>query len=289
VPAMKPVPVIRPTVFAEPVAELPEPKPAPASELTAAVVQQTLPPPSFSLASREGHPSSVASRMKPRTSRPKVAVPESAPQFHLPGPSIPPQLESVSEAGLTAAAIGKMAFRSPKKPAAAPGKGAASSVKGWLVSLSVMTVMLAVGGGVIYWAIPAQTLASVRGPAAKTEPATAAPDQAIPETPQTPTNSLSKQIEVTGFRFVTPANKKPEIHYLVVNHSALALNDVTVFVTLHAGNAKPGQPPLSRFSFRAPNVPAFESKEMSSTIEKISQAMALPDWQDVKVEVTIGQ
>ena len=123
----------------------------------------------------------------------------------------------------------------------------------------------------------------------QTEPATPAPDQAIPETPQTPTNSLSKQIEVTGFRFVTPANKKPEIHYLVVNHSALALNDVTVFVTLHAGNAKPGQPPLSRFSFRAPNVPAFESKEMSSTIEKISQPMALPEWQDVKVDVTIGQ
>jgi hypothetical protein len=162
-------------------------------------------------------------------------------------------------------------------------------VKGWLVSLSVMTLMLAVGGGVIYWAIPSQTLASVRSSPSKTEPETPAPDKAVPETPGTPTNSLSKQIEVTGFRFVTPANKKPEIHYLVVNHSALALNDVTVFVTLHSGNAKPGQPPLSRFSFRAPNVPAFESKEMSSTIEKVTQPMALPEWQDVKVDVAIGQ
>jgi hypothetical protein len=284
---MKPVPT-RPAVFQEPVAQLSD-KTAPASELTATVVQQTLPQPSFSLASREGHPSSVASRMKPRTSRPKVVTSESAPQFHLPGPSIPPQLESVSEAGLTAAAIGKMSFRSPKKGSAPGAKGGASSVKGWLVSLSVMTLMLAVGGGVIYWAIPSQTLASVKSSASKAEPETPAPDKAVPETPATPTNSLSKQIEVTGFRFVTPANKKPEIHYLVVNHSALALNDVTIFVTLHSGNAKPGQPPLSRFSFRAPNVPPFESKEMSSTIEKVTQPMALPEWQDVKVDVAIGQ
>jgi hypothetical protein len=195
----------------------------------------------------------------------------------------------VSDAGLTAAAIGKGGFGSKKKAAGAPGKGAGSSVKGWLVSLSVMTVMLAAGGAVIYWAIPAQTLASVRNSVSKTDPDAAAAANGAPETPATPTNSLTKQIEVTGFRFVATPNKKPEIHYLVVNHSQLALNDVTVYVTLHANTAKPGQPPLSRFSFRAPNVGPNESKEMSSTIEKMSQPVSLPEWQDMRVEVSLGQ
>jgi hypothetical protein len=32
-------------------------------------------------------------------------------------------------------------------------------------------------------------------------------------------NPLSRSIEVTGFRIVTDPSKKPEIHYLVVNHT----------------------------------------------------------------------
>jgi hypothetical protein len=264
----------------------------PPTELVATVQQATLPKPSFSIAGREGHPSNVAARMKGRNSRrPGVRTSDSAPQFPLPGPSIPPQLESVSEAGLTAATIGKGGFRSNKKNLPpAQGAGQASSLKGWLVSLTVMTAMLFAGGAVIYWAIPAQTMASVRNnnSAPKAEPETSTTKPA-PDTPPVPSNSLAKQIEVTGFRFVAPANKKPEIHYLVVNHSPLALNDVTVYVTLHGGNSKPGQPPLSRFSFRAPNVPPYESKEMSSTIEKMTQPVTLPEWQDMRAEVTIGQ
>ncbi len=288
-PAFRPVPFARQVLSSEPVAAVTERPPVPPSELIAAVPQPGLPRPSISLAAREGNPRTVVAQMKPYTSRPGIRSSQSVPQFALPGPSIPPQLQSVSDAGLTAAAIGKGGFGSKRKGAGAPGKGAASSVKGWLVSLSVMAAMLAAGGAVIYWAIPAQTMASVRNSVSKTEPDAAAVANAALETPATPTNSLTKQIEVTGFRFVATPNKKPEIHYLVVNHSQLALNDVTVYVTLHANAAKPGQPPLSRFSFRAPNVGPNESKEMSSTIEKISQPITLPEWQDMRVEVSLGQ
>jgi hypothetical protein len=100
---------------------------------------------------------------------------------------------------------------------------------------------------------------------------------------------LAQFVEVTGFRIVVDFNKKSEIHYLVVNHSGADLSDVTVYVTLRTAGAKPGQPPVCRFSFRAPNLGPFESKEMTSTIEKLSRAITLPEWQDLRPEVQIAQ
>lgn len=84
-------------------------------------------------------------------------------------------------------------------------------------------------------------------------------------------------------------NKKSEIHYLVVNHSAAELSDMTVYVTLRSGAAKTGQPPLCRFSFRAPSLGPFESREMTSAIEKLSRSITLPEWQDLHSDVQVAQ
>jgi hypothetical protein len=58
-------------------------------------------------------------------------------------------------------------------------------------------------------------------------------------------------------------------------------------VTLHASNSKPGQPPLSRFSFRSPTLAAFEAKEMASPIERVIGPLDLPDWQDLQADVEV--
>lgn len=100
---------------------------------------------------------------------------------------------------------------------------------------------------------------------------------------------LSKTIEVTGFRFVVDFNSKSEIHYLVVNHSPVQLGAVTVYVTLRGGDSKPGQPPVARFSFRAPDLGAYASREMTSPIEKIARSVSLPEWQDLRADVEIGE
>jgi len=67
---------------------------------------------------------------------------------------------------------------------------------------------------IAYWAVPQKTMASATV-SAKTANPVAEPEPSSPAQAST----LSKQIEVTGFRFVTPAQGKPEIHYIVVNHS----------------------------------------------------------------------
>ena len=66
-------------------------------------------------------------------------------------------------------------------------------------------------------------------------------------------------------------------------------SDMTVFVTVRSANAKPGQPPLCRFSFRSTGLGAFESKEMTSPIEKVAHPVALPDWHDLRADVQIAQ
>ena len=121
---------------------------------------------------------------------------------------------------------------------------------------------------------------------------TSAPPRPAPEPPPEPpvsarsADSLAHFVEVTGIRFLE-VNRKPQIHYLVVNHSSSPLNSVTVFVTLRATQAKPGQPPLSRFSFRSPILAAFEAKEMASPIERVIGPLDLPDWQDLHADVEV--
>ena len=81
-------------------------------------------------------------------------------------------------------------------------------------------------------------------------------------------------------------SKKSEIQYLVINHSDADISDVNAFVTLHG--AKAGQPAVCRFSFKLGSIGPFESKEMSSQIEK-TRSLVLPDWQDLRADVQITQ
>jgi hypothetical protein len=60
-----------------------------------------------------------------------------------------------------------------------------------------------------------------------------------------------------------------------------------VYVTLRASNAKPGQAPLARFTFRSPTLAAFEAKEMANPIEHVLGPLDLPDWQDLRAEVEV--
>jgi hypothetical protein len=82
-------------------------------------------------------------------------------------------------------------------------------------------------------------------------------------------------------------NKKPQIHYLVVNHSSAPLASMTVYVTLRATTANPGQAPIARLNFRSPALAAFEAKEMFSSIERAVAPVELPDWQDLHADVEV--
>jgi hypothetical protein len=184
------------------------------------------------------------------------------PKITLPGPALPRELMSLQAAGLVPIRIGVR-------------KGPANRF-GWLTYITVAMILTA---GVGTFTILPRT-ASTAPPRPTPQPA---PD---PPVSARATNSLARFVEVTGIRFME-VNKKPQIHYLVVNHSSAPMSSVTVYVTLRATNAKAGQPPIARLNFRSPPLQAFEAKEMFSSIERASASLDLPDWQDLHADVEV--
>ncbi len=101
---------------------------------------------------------------------------------------------------------------------------------------------------------------------------------------------LSKSIEISGFRIVgDPSSGGEQVRFTVVNHGPTRFSEGPVSVSLRAANARPGQPPLYRFMFPAPNLGPYESREMSSIAKKVSDDASLPGWQDLRADVEIGQ
>ena len=201
---------------------------------------------------------------------------DAGPRITLPGPTLPPQLHSLRDAGI-AAVIGDRR-RAAKK-----------STPGWLITALVTVVLLGIGVAGVFSMMPhVASGGDSTGPQADPNSSATPKEVETATAPPPATFSLAKSVEVTGFRFSGDA-KKPEVHYIVVNHSGSGLDDVMVYVTLRSSSAKPGQPPLSRFSFHTPALGPFESKEMMSQIEKLPRPGALPEWQDLRAEVELGQ
>jgi hypothetical protein len=199
----------------------------------------------------------------PRTSRPKL---DSTRRVTLAGPMLTPPLVSFKDRELSL--IRREAQRARH-----------FAIPAWLIRWMILAVMVVLAVRLVFSFLPQKP--AVAAPAVVT-PAAAAPEASV-------VNPLSRSIEVTGFRIVTDPSKKPEIHYLVVNHTPVRVSNMTVYVTLRAADDKPGQPPLSRFSFAAPNLGPFQSKEMISSIEKMNRPVALPEWQDLRADLEIGQ
>jgi len=187
------------------------------------------------------------------------------PRITLPGPALPRELMSLQAAGLVPVRIG--------------GRRASQS-GGGLMKYVVVGILLTAGVAT-YSLMPGS---STNAPPRPTPDPTPEPQVSAQST--RPTNSLARFVEVTGVRFME-VNKKPQIHYLVVNHSSSPLTSMTVYVTLRAATAKSGQPPIAKLTFRSPALAAFEAKEMFSSIERTTTPVDLPDWQDLRADVDV--
>lgn len=225
----------------------------------------------------ENHP------LRPAPPPEDLRTTQTAPRFTLPGPMLTRSLASFQDRALTPIFLEERAFRK-------------RLTSGWLVTVLVVGTVLGVGFSSLFSlhsgadARPTAVAERSSPDAASASDTTDVADKKNPAAAHaTGSNPLSKSIEVTGFRIVIDPSRKAEVQYLVVNHSPARLSDATVYVTLHAANARPGQPPLCRFSFAAPSLGPFEAKEMISAIEKTNRPVNLPDWQALRADVEIGQ
>jgi hypothetical protein len=225
--------------------------------------------PFLPFAPMQAYTPATSTSIKPVPPRAQILAPDAGPQITLPGPKLPPELTKLEDANVFTVMGEATAERTkeaipPSKPSGGPS---------WFVSLLVMLLLLGAGLGTVFYLLPH----------------TAADAKPAPEPAPTGGNSpLAKFIEVTGFRIVTTADatRKSEVQYLVVNHSDAQVSGANAFITLRS---KPGQAPLCRFSFKVPALGPFESKEMSSPIERTARAVSLPDWQELRAEVQISK
>jgi hypothetical protein len=276
------IPEMRPVALAPESQPAAEPEPfvlAEPQEQPAALAPELQPEgPTLPLAPMQDYTPATRRSIMPVPPRIQILGADSGPRITLPGPTLPPELTRLQDAKVVNVMGEDTAQRA--KEAIAPAKS--GGAPGWLVSTLVMVLLLAAGLGVVFYLLP-HTVADAKP----------SPTPAVAATAPAPTGGsspLAKFVEVTGFRIITStvdANKKSEVQYLIVNHSDADISDANVFVTLRS--AKPGQPPVCRFSFKVPSLGPFESKEMSSPIEKATHAISLPDWQEMRAEVQISQ
>lgn len=251
--------------------EMPPAGPPLAMDLAASSAELPSPeqPPSGSwlqLAGLQDYKAAARRAMQPAAPPVKIMTPDSGPRITLPGPALPPSLHSLQNAKVS---VVPTKTRREKR-----------GLPGWAVSMLFVIGIPAFGAALLFYFMPlSRSNAETKAPVPE-------PDTAVVQASSHP---LAQSIEVTGFRFIVDLNKKSEIHYLVVNHSPAALTDMTIYVTLRSADAKPGQPPVCRFSFRAPTLAPFESKEMTSPIEKLTRPVALPEWQDLRSDVQVAQ
>lgn len=107
-------------------------------------------------------------------------------------------------------------------------------------------------------------------------------------TPKTETmNPLQKYIEVVGVRLMS-AKGGQSVRFLVVNHAAAELSDLSANVTLYANTQRSEEDPVGTFQFHLNSIGANESKEMTAPLKTDKAAYDMPeDWRNISADVQV--
>lgn len=225
----------------------------------------------------------IANRIRPASSAAQIMrTVDAGPKITLPGPALPKALKSLEDAGLSKILVDRPGPEKSNGRAWVTGGLAAVAMLGALLGMDLYNAPRSAAS-----ASPAPVAHQTETPAPDPAPVPAArvssaqPPSAQPAPAPTASYSLAKAVEVTGLRFAD--DKTPEVRYLVVNHSGAPLSAVTVYVTIRNSTSKL---PLSHFSFRAPALGPYESKEMVSELDKTVRP---GDWQSLHADVELSQ
>ena len=149
----------------------------------------------------------------------------------------------------------------------------------WIVSVLLATGLF-LGTGAVLQHLTANRDANA---APASTPRSAEPAKATAVTPPAEQNTLGSVIEIAGLRFVRGWNHKPQLQYIVINHSVGDLSGVTMQIQVRSSN----DVPLFSFDAVLPSLGALQSKEIRSDVGPDVNVSDVPDWQHLRVEATI--
>jgi len=183
------------------------------------------------------------------------------------GPRLPHELVSLDGAGISQ-------IRKVVPAESVPGLG--SKIPSWVVTSLVAATLVAGCLSFAFYAMPGMARPRVEAPQALVEESAA--ESIDPASP----------VEVTGIRIVALPGKRPEILYLVVNHTSDVLQGVNVQVTLRTNRGREAAL-VSSFAFVMPRLAAYEAREMVSPVESVVAPGPIPDWHTLRADVRVTQ
>ena len=89
-------------------------------------------------------------------------------------------------------------------------------------------------------------------------------------------------------RVVTVPNKRPQLQYIVVNHSAGDLTGLNIHIAVHSADSPTGTP-LFTVSSVIPSLAPNQSKEIRTDLDAGIKAASIPDWQSLRTEILIAR
>jgi hypothetical protein len=181
----------------------------------------------------------------------------------LAGPCVPYQLRNLTDQQGGSPAHAR---RKPKLPA-------------WTVSF-VVALLLFLGVGTLL-----QRLAASHDGNSVAAPSQPSDEPRITTGAQSP----SSLVEVTGLRIATGPNQRPQLEFIVVNHSAVALSNVGLRVAVRSASSQSGVAPLFRVSTTISALGPYQSREFHAELGPEVHATDVPDWQSLRADVRVDR
>src|SRR5581483_6447630 len=180
-----------------------------------------------------------------------MAGPQAPP---LAGPCLPPHFQA----------------QKPKAPVRARTKRPIAPA--WILSFVAATAVL-LGGGALIQYLTLNRDAKAAAVTSETSPAAA--HTAVNVVQEHP---LARFVEVAGVRVTTGATRKPQLQYIVINHSAGELTGMALRIAVRSAGDAADAPPRFTVSTAVPALAPNQSKEFRTDIEA-PPGSKIPEWQ----------
>ena len=194
----------------------------------------------------------------------QIAAPQAV---TLAGPCLPPQLRNLTEAR-------DLGDKRNRKAIGFPA---------WVVSVGVaMSLFLCTGTLLQY--INAK----------RDAPAAAAPDTpavqpskraALAPAPAPASDALARSLEVSGLRLVAGWTSKPQVQFLIINHSSRQLPSIAIQVAVRSSESSEDAQPLLTINAVIHSLGPYQSKEVRADLDSDASPSTLADWQSLRTEI----
>jgi hypothetical protein len=159
-----------------------------------------------------------------------------------------------------------------------------ATVPAWFVSVLVATgLVLAAGSWLQYLA---ENRDSKAPPVATQQPvqASAGNSSAAGVGP----HPFARFVEIAGLRVVADLNHKSQLQYLVVNHSATRLSDLSLKISVRSASESSSSTPMFTLSVVVPTLGPYQSKEIKADLDAGLRSAAIPEWENLRADVQVS-